>query len=130
MLYDGGAVYDGEFEADRRQGQGKMTYDDGNGVVYQGQWMADKRHGEGRMLWLDSTATPPAPPPPAAEGADPPAEGADPKAAAKAPPGPAPNPSALVYEGAWVQDKKHGKGKVKHSAGGKFQGTFYNDAPR
>ena len=41
-------VYKGQLKDDKRHGQGKMFYSDGN--VYDGEWKDDLRDGFGRMI--------------------------------------------------------------------------------
>ena len=49
---ESGAKYDGQYENDLKNGQGKYTY--GNGDVYKGQWKDGKRHGQGTYTYKES----------------------------------------------------------------------------
>jgi hypothetical protein len=49
MTYNNGDVYEGEWKDDKKQGLGKMTYN--NGDVYEGQWIDNKKHGKGVMKY-------------------------------------------------------------------------------
>ena len=47
-------VYEGEYLAGKRNGQGKLTW---AGGVYEGEWLDDKRNGQGKLTckceWSD-----------------------------------------------------------------------------
>ena len=51
-----GSVYVGNFHADMKHGQGKITYSSALGkrgkVSYQGEWKNDRPHGRGREIFL------------------------------------------------------------------------------
>ena len=46
---DGTEFYEGEWNADKKEGRGKYT--DANGNVYEGEWKADKRKGRGKYTY-------------------------------------------------------------------------------
>lgn len=50
-LFAGGAVYDGEFDADGKQ-SGRGTYRSAIDEVYEGEWLQGQRHGHGRLTEL------------------------------------------------------------------------------
>ena len=45
--------YEGEYYQDRKQGNGKFSWDTGN--VYNGQYRNDEREGIGEMKWTDGS---------------------------------------------------------------------------
>jgi len=45
-VYASGAVYEGEWAADKRHGRGKFNYADGD--KFEGDFVEDQQHGEGR----------------------------------------------------------------------------------
>jgi hypothetical protein len=49
--YADGAVYEGEFKADKREGRGKYVWP--SGAVYDGEWKADKIEGCGKYVFAD-----------------------------------------------------------------------------
>ena len=49
--YDDGSKYSGEWQANKRHGEGIYIYATGN--KYKGQFKADKRHGLGTFTWTD-----------------------------------------------------------------------------
>jgi MORN repeat len=52
-LWPNGAMYDGEYEFDKRHGRGVFKWNDGR--VYDGMYSEDKRHGSVRScLWYCS----------------------------------------------------------------------------
>merc|ERR1711994_304412 len=46
-----GGKYEGEYRDDRKEGQGR--YDWNNGDWYQGQWKSGLRHGQGLYVWKE-----------------------------------------------------------------------------
>ncbi len=42
-------MYNGDWENDQKNGDGRMTY--ANGEVYDGSWVDDKREGTGKMTY-------------------------------------------------------------------------------
>tara|TARA_B100001079_G_C16078844_1_gene369003 strand:+ start:176 stop:403 length:228 start_codon:yes stop_codon:yes gene_type:complete len=57
MNYSDGRKYKGNFEKNKLEGYGVMTYPSGHiygeGSRYEGEWKEDKRDGKGRMIYLD-----------------------------------------------------------------------------
>ena len=49
MVYQRGATYDGEWQSNRRHGQGKETQPDGH--VYSGSWVSGLYDGTGTMVY-------------------------------------------------------------------------------
>lgn len=49
--YPNGDVYEGEYENDKKNGQGMYRWSDGN--VYNGEWKDDNRNGQGMYTWTD-----------------------------------------------------------------------------
>lgn len=45
---DSGDIYYGELESFKKNGLGKMEFE--NGDIYEGQWLDDKPHGLGRLI--------------------------------------------------------------------------------
>ena len=52
MTYNDGRVYEGAWKNDKREGKGKLTYKDG--TFYDGPWKNDKREGKGVLSFKDS----------------------------------------------------------------------------
>lgn len=48
-----GAVYEGEYVLDKKEGQGTYTWVSGN--FYKGSFASDLRHGYGEMYWTDGS---------------------------------------------------------------------------
>ena len=46
-----GGLYEGSIKNEQREGQGKMTYE--QGAVYEGAWMNDRREGQGKMSYAN-----------------------------------------------------------------------------
>ena len=52
MIYDKGEeVYEGEFVNNRREGKGRLIYE--NGSVYEGEWKDDEMNGRGVLKTAD-----------------------------------------------------------------------------
>lgn len=49
---DSGETYEGEYDKDKKHGQGKMTYADGS--YYEGTWKQDIMHGSGKLVTCDN----------------------------------------------------------------------------
>ena len=49
MTYPNGAIYDGNWEHNQRNGLGKCV--EGVDEIYEGNWKNDKRHGFGTLKW-------------------------------------------------------------------------------
>jgi len=48
ILFDNG-VYEGQIKNNRRSGQGRYSWNDGN--CYDGEWNDDQKHGKGKFTW-------------------------------------------------------------------------------
>ena len=86
MTYSNGNIYEGEWIDDKKNGHGIMTYS--NGAVYEGEWVDDKKNGQGIITWSESGS---------------------------------------VYKGAWTDDKKNGQGVMIYSNGNIYEGEWEND---
>ena len=51
LLHNSGWTYEGEYERDRRNGEGVITW--GEGSTYMGEWVGDVRTGKGWFSWCD-----------------------------------------------------------------------------
>lgn len=51
MTYPDGTVYNGEWEENKRHGQGVYTYK--NGDFYDGSWKEGHKHGKGRYIFAN-----------------------------------------------------------------------------
>ncbi len=51
MVYENGNVYEGEWKDDKKSGKGKMFYKDGSS--YEGEWKDDKMEGFGTVIWAN-----------------------------------------------------------------------------
>ena len=49
----GNDIYEGFFVNDKREGDGKYTYEDGR--YYIGKWLNDKKHGKGIIYYKDGS---------------------------------------------------------------------------
>jgi hypothetical protein len=49
LNWPNGAIYQGDWAADNRQGKGSMIFSDKS--VYVGTWFEDKKHGLGKYTW-------------------------------------------------------------------------------
>ena len=49
--YNGDIDYQGAYHNDKKEGQGKYTWS--NGDWYEGEWKAGLRHGHGIYVWKD-----------------------------------------------------------------------------
>ena len=49
ISYSSGAVYEGDYQDDKKHGKGRCTLP--SGAVYEGDWQDDKRHGKGRVTY-------------------------------------------------------------------------------
>ena len=48
--------YEGNFDADKLTGQGKIIYSENDSkswLQYEGSLLDGKRHGQGRLMWID-----------------------------------------------------------------------------
>ena len=48
-----GAIYEGEYHLDKKEGQGTYTWPSGN--YYKGNFVNDLRQGYGEMYWVDGS---------------------------------------------------------------------------
>ena len=79
------AIYEGQWVENKREGQGKMTYTKGEeqGSFYEGEWKNDKWHGKGKVIYSNE-----------------------------------------IYDGDWIENKRHGKGILTYTTGAR-KGSFY-----
>ena len=50
-MFDGDIDYQGAYNNDKKEGQGKYSWS--NGDWYEGEWKAGLRHGHGIYVWKD-----------------------------------------------------------------------------
>jgi hypothetical protein len=87
MTYSNGEKYVGQIMNHKKQGKGTYTYS--NGDTYEGEWDDDLRHGHGILKMKNR-----------ADG---------------------------IYEAAWYKDKKQGHGVHNQPNGKKYDGQWEND---
>ena len=85
VVFDDGAKYEGDWKADKKEGKGKYTY--ASGAIYDGYWSNNKKNGIGKYTDL----------------------------------------SGNVYVGSWSDNKKNGHGVLTYSSGDIYDGEFKND---
>lgn len=85
MTYVNGDVYEGSWEYDVIEGDGKMTY--ANGDVYEGSWRNDVRDGKGKMTYINKN----------------------------------------VYDGEWNNNVRDGKGTMTFENGDVYDGDWDDD---
>jgi hypothetical protein len=83
MKYENGDVYDGSWENEEKYHDGEMKYK--NGDVYNGNWWRDKMNGKGEMNYKNGD----------------------------------------VYNGNWSQDKINGEGQMKYENGDVYNGEWH-----
>jgi len=95
-------VYEGDFVDNRMHGKGKKTH--ANGDFYEGEWANDKYHGFGRHVYTCIKY-----------------HAGDSRYASTS------YKDREVYEGDFVDNRKHGKGKVTYANGDFYEGDWVND---
>jgi hypothetical protein len=95
-------IYSGDFQFDRKSGQGKQAFADGS--VYDGSWVDGRRHGKG--VWVHPNGT-------KYDGLW--------KDDMRQGQGVLSEPDGCVYEGEWLADRRDGRGKQSY---GKFPATY------
>lgn len=101
-------VYVGDFQFDRRSGQGRQIYVDGS--VYEGSWVDHKRHGKG--LWMHPNGT-------KYDGLW--------KDDMRNGQGVLTELDGSIYEGEWIADRRDGRGKqVWGKTGASYDGFWKN----
>jgi hypothetical protein len=117
FLYVNGSEYDGDFANDRKEGYGRQIYV--NGSIYEGDWVKDLHHGKGKltfcenykMLWVYEGDF--------VEGRR--------EGQGKISHIVAENNDSTVYEGGWLNNKKHGYGNITYDNGNIYRGNFVED---
>lgn len=100
-------IYSGDFQFDRKSGQGKQQYNDNS--VYEGSWVDGRRHGKG--VWVHPNGT-------RYDGLW--------KDDLRQGQGVLTESDGSVYEGEWLADKRDGRGKQTHKAGSSYEGAWKN----
>lgn len=126
-----GDRYEGEFFDDKKHGQGKYTFANGN--FYTGAFHVDKRHGKGRYSWMcgdlydgewrdgkmhGSGVTV------YSNGNKYEGEFVDDRREGR---GKLTCVDGLSYDGTWLQNMRHGSGTLKFPTGDFYQGQWLND---
>ena len=88
------AVYDGEWENDRRHGNGKWYRNDG-GLIYDGEWVHNSRHGMGLFVSSDGSSY-------LGEWTNDERNGMGQQYDSN---------NALIYDGTWLNNERNGDGK-------------------
>ena len=115
MTYVNGDVYDGNWVNGKKQGEGKMTYV--NRDVYDGDWVNDKQQGEGLYSYSDG------------EGGFNESYKGEWKNGEMTGHGTYKFKSGNSYEGEWVNgEKQDGKGTMTYPDGSMYEGEWLNDA--
>jgi len=86
MTYNDGDVYEGQWKYDKMNGQGKMTYSEGG--MYEGEWEDNGKYGKGKMIYPYNRG---------------------------------------VYEGEWAGEDRHGHGKMIYPNGKVYEGEWEDD---
>ena len=107
-VWPSGAVYEGEWKADKREGRGKYVFD--NGDVYEGEFKADKREGHGIHRSVDGDVY---------EGQF--------KAGKRDGIASERSVNGDVYEGEFKADKREGHGKYVWPSGAVYEGEWKAD---
>lgn len=100
-----GQFYEGGSLCGRREGEGKLTY--ANGDIYSGDWRKGQRHGHGDYLWKSKARY-------TGEYVHNVREGQ----------GTFQFIDNSVYEGEWRQGIRHGKGRMRWENGDTYEGDF------
>lgn len=114
MLYNDGSVYQGNWQDDQPSGLGRIESADG--AVYEGEWKNGQRNGWGEMTYADGATY-------VGEWKDGKREGYGKF-----------DSSEITYAGMWKADVKSGYGYIKWSDGSEndgclYDGAFENDVP-
>lgn len=114
MVYENGNIYEGEWKDDKRNGQGKF-YTPKGGNTYNGGWEDDKKGGYGTITWDDGTINYQG----GFKNGQPDGQGITYDKGKK------------VYDGEWKNGKKNGKGILNYETKDGtliYTGYFVNDA--
>ena len=106
--YPGIGHYEGEMTGDKRTGQGKMSWF--NGDVYEGTWKNDMADGSGIYIWANGITY-------AGEFKEDQIEGY----------GTVTISGFGTYEGKWKESKKNGQGKMTYDDGRIYEGEWKDD---
>lgn len=131
MEFENGDRYDGEWDDDMKNGQGKLTY--ANGGSYKGKWVDDMRNGYGVNTWRNGdkyagnwednkrngkgTFT-------FSDGGKYAGEWEDDKRSGQ---GETTWANGDHYKGSYENNRRHGQGTFTYSDGGKYAGEWAND---
>lgn len=104
---ENGAIYQGQWDQDAKNGQGKQIWPDGS--IYEGYWKNNLANGEGRLIHSGGDVY---------EG-----DWVDDRAQGK---GVYMHQDGASYSGEWHEDKQHGFGEERWTDGATYEGNFVN----
>ena len=112
MVYDNGAVYNGKWELNERNGHGTLL---SGGTKYVGNWEGNKQNGEGMMTYWDDD-----------EHVNAKYEGVW-RDGMRHGYGKLTTPTRGTYHGAWEYNHRHGLGRMSSPDGSTYTGHWKND---